>query len=231
MKNICFSRSTWGRKRIRDIAIAFLIGEVEQAIDEAISVEGTIYSDIIRGSFIDSYDNLTLKSISMLEWVDKHCQKALFILKADDDVFINVQNLMNFIDKNRSAKRKIFGHLAKHWRPIRDEASKYYLSREQFNPVVFPNFIAGPSYLMTRDCVSDLYHRALKLTFLRLEDVFLTGIVAEEENIERINVVGFNNYQMSLNDFEIKNSVSLHPLTPNQQIASWLVLNQNYSNG
>lgn len=101
-------RQTWGHfSTRRDIKIAFLVGVSNE--DEKIMAENYVYSDIIRGNFVDSYNNLTLKTISMLEWVDKECPKASFILKTDDDMFINVPKLLSFTEKKHGDKRTIYG--------------------------------------------------------------------------------------------------------------------------
>jgi Galactosyltransferase len=78
-------RQTWGHfGSRRDIAIAFLVGAAGQSVDDAIVAENYMYNDLIRGRFVDSYNNLTLKTISMLEWTFVNCPKASFILKTDD---------------------------------------------------------------------------------------------------------------------------------------------------
>lgn len=98
--------------------MAFVLGATNiQSIEDSLEAESYMYSDIIRGRFIDSYNNLTLKTISSLEWVDTYCPRAAYILKTDDDMFINVLRLMAFIDKHRLEERQkiIFGRLAKRY--------------------------------------------------------------------------------------------------------------------
>ncbi|KAJ8950405.1 hypothetical protein NQ314_007945 [Rhamnusium bicolor] len=108
-------RETWGHFAIRkDIAIAFMLGATSnKTLNDKIDKEQELYGDIIRGKFIDTYDNLTLKTISMLEWVDNYCPKASFVLKTDDDMFINVSRLLAFIAKHKPEQRAIYGRLAK----------------------------------------------------------------------------------------------------------------------
>lgn len=59
-----------------------------------LSAETAIYSDIIQGFQTDSYNNLTLKTEMGLEWAIKYCDFD-FLLKADDDVFLNTVKLLN----------------------------------------------------------------------------------------------------------------------------------------
>ena len=43
----------------------------------------------IRNDFIDSYRNLTVKSIMALKWATEHCKNAKLIFKMDDDTLVN----------------------------------------------------------------------------------------------------------------------------------------------
>ena len=195
---------------------------MNSSVNAKISAENFIYDDIIRANFVDSYINLTLKTISMLEWVKNKCPKALFILKVDEDVFINIPNLLKFIESKQSEKRTIFGRLAVNWLPFRNKASKYYLSYEKYKLEVFPNFTTGPAYLMTSDCVADLFDKALNLPFIpKLEDVYITGLVAQEVNITRTFVPEFVNERKVLTEYNVKKAISLHEITPFEQFYAW----------
>ncbi|XP_055617590.1 uncharacterized protein LOC129762973 isoform X2 [Toxorhynchites rutilus septentrionalis] len=135
-------RQSWGHYGIRrDISIGFVLGRTQdQRIEDQLAAENYMYSDLIRGNSIDSYRNLTLKTISLLEWTSTNCPNATYLLKTDDDMFINVPKLLHFIETHLGYKRTIFGRLAKKWKPIRNKKSKYYVSPEQYFPPVFPPF-------------------------------------------------------------------------------------------
>ncbi|KAH8409468.1 hypothetical protein KR222_006332 [Zaprionus bogoriensis] len=218
-------RQTWGHYGTRrDIGMAFVLGRgTNETVNKALSEENFMYGDLIRGNFIDSYNNLTLKTISSLEWVDQHCSRAKYVLKTDDDMFINVPKLLNFVrqlEKHKD-KRLIFGRLAKKWKPIRNKKSKYYVSTDQFPAAVFPSFTTGPAYVMTGSIVHDLYVRSLKTVYLKLEDVFTTGIVAQSLGIERLHVNEFVNRRISFNPCNIRNAISVHMIKSNEQFDLW----------
>lgn len=216
-------RQTWGHYATRrDIAMAFILGATNvQSIEDSLEAESYMYSDIIRGRFFDSYNNLTLKTISSLEWVDTYCSRAAFVLKTDDDMFINVQRLMSFIDKHRSDDRVIYGRLAKKWKPIRNKRSKYYVSPQQYFPSVFPQFTTGPAYLISGSAVHDLYLKALVQTYLKLEDVFTTGIVAQLVNVKRIHINEFLNRRIAFNPCNLRKAISVHMVKANEQFDLW----------
>ena len=43
--------------------------------------ESATYGDIVQQNFVDSYRNLTFKTLMGLEYVTKHCDQAKYILK------------------------------------------------------------------------------------------------------------------------------------------------------
>lgn len=111
--------------------------------------------------------------------------------------------------------------------PIRNKKSKYYVSDLQFKPQTFPQFTTGPAYLFTSDVVKDLYDKALNLTYLKLEDVYLTGIVAQEINCRRVLVNEFLNRRIAFNACNIKKSISIHMIKANEQFDLWKKLLDN----
>uniref|UniRef100_A0A1A9W437 Galectin domain-containing protein n=1 Tax=Glossina brevipalpis TaxID=37001 RepID=A0A1A9W437_9MUSC len=216
-------RQSWGHyTERRDVSIAFVLGRTaNQNLNKDLSEENSIYGDLIRGHYIDSYNNLTLKTISSLEWVDQHCAKAKFILKTDDDMFINVSKLLLFLDNHAKDKKTIYGRLAKKWKPIRNKKSKYYVSPGQFGAAVFPPFTTGPAYVMTRDVIHDVYEQALRQVYFKLEDVFTTGIVAQQLGIKRVHINDFLNRRIPFNSCNIRKAISVHMIKPNEQFDLW----------
>lgn len=222
-------RQSWGHYGSRrDVAIGFILGQTEnQAHEDALAAEQYMYNDLVRGHFVDSYNNLTLKTISSLEWVDTYCPNASFFLKTDDDMFINIPRLLQFIEKHHKDKHTIYGRLAKKWKPIRNKKSKYYVSPQQYFPTIFPHFTTGPAYLITSDVIGDLYRKSLNQTYLKLEDVYTTGIVAQLLNIKRVHVTEFLNRRIAFNQCNIKKAISLHMIKPIEQFDLWKKLLDN----
>lgn len=209
----------------RDVSIAFVLGVPggpnAQQVAAKLDREDYTYGDLIRGRFVDTYDNLTLKTISMLEWADAHCPRADFILKTDDDMFINVAKLLTVASRKDSSERAIYGRLAKKWKPIRNARSKYYVSRQQYKPAVFPDFTTGPAYLIASSAVRDLYRAALDRTYFKLEDVFVTGIVAHTINVKRVHVNEFLNKRVSFHPCNVQKGVSIHMVRVSEQYDLW----------
>ncbi|EDV59299.2 uncharacterized protein Dere_GG10514 [Drosophila erecta] len=218
-------RQTWmhyGSRR--DVGMAFVLGRSKnKTLNTAIDQEGFMYQDLIRGHFIDSYNNLTLKTICLLEWADLHCPKAKYILKTDDDMFINVPKLMTLMNTLKD-NRSIYGRRAENWKPIRNRSSKYYISHSQYRNTTFPYFTTGPAYLLTGDIVHALYVQSLSTAFLKLEDVFTTGIVAESLGIRRVNVREMANSRTKFEACNIRQKITIHMIRNNEQFDLWKML-------
>lgn len=57
------------------VKILFLLGQTTSNETQAkINTESDLYGDVIQESFLDTYNNLTLKTVMMLKWVNKNCQ-------------------------------------------------------------------------------------------------------------------------------------------------------------
>ena len=78
------------------IKLVFLLGIVPDSpqVQDALLLEADAYGDIVQEDFVDSYRNLTYKGIMGLRWTSEHCAHARFLLKTDDDIFVNTFNLL-----------------------------------------------------------------------------------------------------------------------------------------
>lgn len=97
-------RASWGGLREAQglrVQTLFLLGEPNWpqpawgSHGHDLSWESATQGDILQAAFQDSYRNLTLKTLSGLNWADKHCPLARYILKTDDDVYVNVPELVS----------------------------------------------------------------------------------------------------------------------------------------
>ena len=213
-------RQTWGHFSMRkDVTMAFVVGRTNKPeVQNIIDKENTFFGDVIQANFIDHYSNLTLKTVSMFEWAKTYCSEAPFILKTDDDMYINMPLLFSFIDSKKNEKRVMYGRLAKGWKPVRNKKSKYYIDTATFSNPRYPDFVTGPAYLFTNDIVDEIYNKILNTTFFTLEDVLLTGVVAESLKIKRIGDSRFRNEKIKLNDTcKLIQTISIHMVKYEEQ--------------
>ncbi|GAB0093876.1 beta-1,3-galactosyltransferase 1 [Sergentomyia squamirostris] len=194
------------------IKVFFLLGQTpSNETQSQIVVESEISQDIIQENFLDSYNNLTLKSVMLLKWVKNNCLKRVqFVMKCDDDVFLNVPNLLHvlmggivpvyndslpFYDltslmatRKHTAvvepKRLLMGFLFCRAKPISDVTSKWYSPIYMYSGTTYPNYLSGPGYVMSTDTLAELYSTSLKTPLFHMEDIFITGICAHKTGLK-----------------------------------------------
>ena len=156
----------------------FLLGQAagDNIRNEYLEAEGMLHGDFIRGAQNEHYNNLTLKTQMGLEWAAKYCEFE-FLLKADDDVFVNPYKLIDYLRKPDTPKTKLYTGRCTYNRPPH-RRGKYGVSWEEYNKTTFPDFCAGPAYLLSSDVVHkvvDLFDGNRKP--LKLEDVYVGTLV------------------------------------------------------
>ncbi|XP_013387972.1 uncharacterized protein LOC106157012 [Lingula anatina] len=185
-------RTTWGaRERLPEsVRLAFIFGRsVDDPLDKEIAREGALYNDVIQYDFAESYQNLTLKSLSILRWATEHCPHAQFVLKADDDVLILPEKLL-FILLSTIPRKVLMGMHNKI--PVVLREGRWGVSREVFPYPYFPRYLAGPAYLMSGDVVNRLFETAKRVPLVPIEDAYITGILARIAIIPTRQEPGFD---------------------------------------
>ncbi|XP_068929564.1 beta-1,3-galactosyltransferase 4 [Petaurus breviceps papuanus] len=99
-------RSSWGALQETQghlVRTLFILGEPDYSrwknIKEALKWEAQVKGDIVQAAFMDSYRNLTLKTLTGLAWAARYCPNVHYVLKTDDDVYINVPGLVAELDQ------------------------------------------------------------------------------------------------------------------------------------
>ena len=95
-------RRTWAGPlmEIDWIQIIFLIGSPpseDNAIKEQVAKENDQFGDLVQVNVIDTYANLTLKSVAMLHWAKTRCPGAELVFKCDDDNYVNWNALKDYL--------------------------------------------------------------------------------------------------------------------------------------
>ena len=133
--------------------------------------ESKIKDDIVIENFLDTYANLTLKSIFMLKWLNNRCRNSGFVLKVDDDVFVNPENLMKTIEsatlktitldfqetKSETINYALIGKTMIDIKPERSSFHRWFIPRSVFPYDTFPPYLIGFSYLFTGSLIQSIY--------------------------------------------------------------------------
>ena len=171
-------------KKLSFFCLSGTCGECD--LDEVLT-EAKKYNDIIMFDFLDTYYNLTTKTLVSLAWTYTHVH-AEYYLKVDDDMFVRLNNIMTLIEKSNYGNRTIMGVCHFNSSPFRDKRSKYYVSFDMFPWAHYSPFCLGTGYLMTRAAMKAVLAHGATTPLTRLEDTSV-GILAEKAgNVKFVNV-------------------------------------------
>lgn len=62
-----------------------------------------------KGSFIDTYHNLTYKHVMNLKWFNTHCSGVKYLIKMDDDVLMNVPAVIDYLNDQNNQNKAVSG--------------------------------------------------------------------------------------------------------------------------
>lgn len=168
-------RRTWGGSGLDTVTVFFTglpEGGQGSAAQEGLEQESRQQADIIQVNFVDSYHNLTIKTVLMMKWLDTHCPTASYAMKVDADIFVNVFQLLGRL---RSSPRNGFitGSVIRDGRPRRDPNSKWYLSEELYPEDSFPPYVSGAGYVFSADLAARISWASRFVRVIPLEDVYV----------------------------------------------------------
>lgn len=172
-------RSTWGSesKVLGKVVRRFFLlgrqtGEAAQQLQGQLLQESEEHRDVIQSDFLDSYNNLTIKTMVMLEWLDTFCSGVSYAMKVDSDIFLNLANLIRMLV--RAPRTSYLSGLVVGSAPVlRDPSSKWYLPHEVYPPPTYPRYALGLAYVLSLDLSKKLLQASKHVQALYIEDVYL----------------------------------------------------------
>ncbi|XP_040583381.1 beta-1,3-galactosyltransferase 5 [Lepeophtheirus salmonis] len=185
----------------KSAATVFLVGKKEGSVDySSLKNESKKYGDIIQGNFVDSYFNLTLKTIAThkfvieTEWVNR----PKMIITLDDDVFVNAPLLLKTVDdlNQRCEGPYYVGGLLQNNVVQTDPEDKEFSHKAgvpsyMYKANTYPPYISGLICLMSYETVQCFNEETYNLPYFHIEDVF-RGFAAQRCGIPAKNQPGFH---------------------------------------
>ncbi|KAI4881342.1 hypothetical protein NFI96_001645 [Prochilodus magdalenae] len=235
-------RKTWGREQVingKKIRTLFLLGtssvEGEKANHQKLlEFEDYIYGDILQWDFMDSFFNLTLKETHFLKWFSTYCGGVRYIFKGDDDVFVSVQNILEYLESSADVKNLFAGDVLFKAKPIRRKENKYYIPQAMYNKTYYPPYAGGGGFLMDSPLARKLYLVSETLELYPIDDVFL-GMCLEVLQVTPIKHNAFKTFGLVKNKSSklnkepcfYKSMIVVHKLLPQDLLDMWRLVNSD----
>ncbi|EDW73548.2 uncharacterized protein Dwil_GK16591 [Drosophila willistoni] len=248
------------------VRVVFLLGALppeEQSVQWDLTQENNLYGDMVQGNFQDAYRNMTYKHVMALKWFHNNCPQAKLLIKVDDDVYVHTPQLLKYLTEptaatsttaatliqssttpTASSLRSLLGqqHDLLFCRPLvgsrvkRSYRSKWRVSFSEYSEHYYPPYCPGFAIIYSPDVVFRLYKAAQRSNYFWIDDVHITGIMAQETNTTITSVqpyiLDYWDYDLLLSgQTDLMNQEFLftsHSIGPERINALWqLILMQN----
>ncbi|XP_039294482.1 N-acetyllactosaminide beta-1,3-N-acetylglucosaminyltransferase 2 [Nilaparvata lugens] len=238
-------RETWAQlSNDKYYKYVFFLGfPMSSNIMNKVMHESHKHHDIIQTSFIEGANTEAAQSVMFLKWVSKECPKTEWVMKTEDDVFVNLPLAMYKLSEKNSEKRAIYGFvdtgeegtLKDNHHGSHEDASLTTSLSSKEEKSKYPTFVGGAGYILPGFLAGELYNAASDVPTIQYESLFVTGILAEKLNISRVDIPWFD--ASSVTDIPRDDpcsimavSIIIHPFSADDMTSFWNMLRQKNFN-
>ncbi|XP_018530586.1 N-acetyllactosaminide beta-1,3-N-acetylglucosaminyltransferase 2a [Lates calcarifer] len=226
-------RETWGRAGVftnRTVKTVFLLGNT-LPVDHFPNLLGMLgheakhHKDLLQWDYRDTFFNLTLKEVLFLEWFSQNCPHAQYVLKGDDDVFVNTLRIIDLLEGLSEVKAKdlFIGDVINNAGPHRDKKLKYFIPESVFVGQ-YPPYAGGGGYLYSGDLALRLYKISQQVVLYPIDDVY-TGMCLKKLGVVPEKHTGFRTFDIEekyrYNTCIYRNLMLVHSRTPQEMLTIW----------
>ncbi|XP_063738851.1 N-acetyllactosaminide beta-1,3-N-acetylglucosaminyltransferase 2a [Eleginops maclovinus] len=226
-------RETWGRAGVvanRMVVTLFLLGNTSP-VDHfpdllgMLDHEAELHKDLLQWDYRDTFYNLTLKEVLFLDWFSKHCPHAQFILKGDDDVFVNTVGIVGLLEglSEKKAKDFFIGDVISDAWPNRNHRLKYFVPESVFEGR-YPSYAGGGGYLYSGELALRLHNASRQVVLYPIDDVY-TGMCLKKLGLAPEKHAGFRTFDIDAkyrdNPCVYRNLMLVHSRTPQEMLTIW----------
>ena len=141
------------------------------------------HNDIIVFDFIDDYWNLTSKVLTSMYFIAQNYNTS-YILKTDDDMFVNIKNIYNDFNLENTKKSEdiIFGFCYRNKMRMKNESKRYFVSKDNYPERRYPPYCKG-TYIIAAITVNRILAANNNISLLKIEDISIGILARKASNI------------------------------------------------
>ena len=192
------TRDTWAKTQTfnnQTFSALFFIGRTESLdVQKQLKQEFLTHGDVIQVDMKDSYRNLTLKCIGAVKWMTTHCSNVKYVIKADDDLVVDVRHFADVINMQiipeNAHQPKLLCAYKKILKVLRVKTSKWHLppnllpGLKNYPPYCSGGFYGYPGFLLPK-----MYQATMLTPLFWLEDVYFTGFIVPQLQEDQLRYV------------------------------------------
>ena len=187
-------RDTWGASyNLPNYAmpVIFLLGDTSDFTAQTdIHSENKIYADIVQETFVDTYFNMTLKTVMAYKWARTFCSKADFVLVTTDSVLVDTFKLAPYLLTQRPQADTHFNlcHLVQCCQPAglhhHTHSSSPFNTEDtplelQYGGRAYPAYCLGNAYVLPSTVINQMYVMSLDTPIFAPYHAYV-GVLAEK---------------------------------------------------
>ncbi|KAG7219599.1 hypothetical protein INR49_018976 [Caranx melampygus] len=191
-------RKTWAEERTYNgvwIRRVFIIGTAEGTFEKdrwnsLVKAEQRKNNDILQWDFTDTFFNLTLKQSLFLDWLGKNCHQVRFLFDGDDDVFVNSDNLVDYLQSlDNDGSKHLFSGFVMGGGPIRDPWTKYYVPKVMYEPDSYALYCSGAGYFMSMYTAMVIHRMSKSIPLITIDDAYI-GLCLQKAKLKPSHHIG-----------------------------------------
>ncbi|CBI63238.1 Hexosyltransferase [Caenorhabditis elegans] len=201
----------------------FLVGinGADEKLNAVVLEEAKVFGDMIVIDLEDNYLNLSYKTISLLLYSISKTKSPNLIGKIDEDVLFYPDQLTPLInDKTiNTSTFSIYGEKYEAGVAVNhgEDNAKWQISKNSFKCSVYPSYLSGPTYFLTRKAAKRIVEATKHRKFISVEDVFITGLLAGDVGIKKNQLPFMYMIEEATNDRESYEILAWHTKKRDQQ--------------
>ena len=149
--------------------VFFSVGLAENTEEaKKINKEAKKFKDILIVDRNEDFYDLTRRVMAGFEWAVQQCDFN-YLFKMDDDIFINIPNVMDFLSNNTIASHNetlYAGDMNIEALVNRDPKSKYMVTYKEWPTEIYPPYCSGGGFIISRNLIEKI------IPFFDWEDPF-----------------------------------------------------------
>jgi beta-1,3-galactosyltransferase 1 len=158
----------------------FFVGLTDKSawLQDALEYEAKQFGDIVQEDFLDTYRNLSFKGVAALKWITTYCNQTSYIMKTDDDIFVNMFALLKHLKdlyihnyRNRLIMCLVW------WRMHVLREGKWGIPKEQLPDELYPVYCSGMGFVLTTDVAMAMYYVSYYVKFHWVDDAYISGFL------------------------------------------------------
>ncbi len=187
----CEQRKALGDKRLKDLMwiLAFVVGKAGAGRnDESNMAEARQHNDMLIGNITDTYLNNIVKLYMGLLWARRF--DAKYILKADDDVYVRLPRVMEYLVNAEFPRSFYGGAIIPRIRVQRRIGGRHTISWKYYGETHLPKFVAGCFIVLSSDLLNKLFNHVYKRKPFHVDDAYV-GLALHDLGVNVTEISSF----------------------------------------